>query len=300
MKVRLLGLGAVGAPIAVRLAGVCDFAILLSPDRVARYWKDGCTVNGHRYDFPVTDQDEDDVDLIIVACKNNDLAAALDEIAPHVGADTTIMSLLNGIESENVLASRFGQDRLVWSYITNLSSVRDGRTIDCFSPKGGLIRFNEREGVRTARIDTIAHLFDEAGIWYEVSDDIIHDMWWKFAFNIAVNSLSAVMGLDYARMNRGGAFHRLLRMVWREVRQVAAAEGVVLGERDEEMCLRVLSNMDGPGRTSMLQDVDAGRVTENRFFAGSIGAIARRHGIATPLCDFLYTQVETVEEAHRE
>ena len=54
MKVRLLGLGAVGAPIAVRLAGVCDFAILLSPDRVARYWKDGCTVNGRRYDFPMS------------------------------------------------------------------------------------------------------------------------------------------------------------------------------------------------------------------------------------------------------
>ena len=66
------------------------------------------------------------------------------------------------------------------------------------------------------------------------------------------------------------------------------------------MCLRVLSNMDGPGRTSMLQDVDAGRVTENRFFAGSIVALARRHDIATPLCGFLYTQVETVEEAHRE
>ena len=126
MVVRLLGLGAVGAPLAVRLAPVSSFGILLSQDRVAKYEAEGCTVNGVRYDFPVITEKES-ADLIIIACKNTDLSDALDTIAPHVGENTCLMSLLNGIESERVLSERFSPSNVIYSFITNLSSVREGR-----------------------------------------------------------------------------------------------------------------------------------------------------------------------------
>lgn len=297
MKVRLLGLGAVGAPIAVRLSACCDFAILLTPDRYERYSAEGCTVNGRRYDFPVAEAGEDDVDLIIVACKNNDLSSALDLIGSHTGHDTVLMSLLNGIDSERVLGERFGSEHVIYSFITNLSSVRQGRSIDCFSPRGGLILFNEKDGQPSSRVKRIASLFDRAGIWYEVSDSIIHDIWWKFGFNICINSLSAIMGLDYSQMNGNEAFYRLVRMLWREIRTVAAAEGVCLSADDEQQCLSVIAAMAGPGKTSMLQDVEAGRATENRYFAGCLSSLGKKHSIPTPLSDFLFTEVEAKEHA---
>lgn len=297
-KVRLLGLGAVGAPIAVALEGIGDFAILLDEGRVRRYEEDGCTVNGVRHDFAI-DRTDTPADLVIIACKNNDLAEALDTIAPHVGEETAIMSLLNGIESEEVLASRFGWGHMVHSFITGLSSVREGRSIDCFSPGGGIVVFNERGGGRSGRIDAIAQLFDRAGIRYEIPEDIIHEMWWKFAFNVCINTLSAIMDLDYSQMNGNADFQRLVRMMAKEIAPVARAEGVAFTASDEEKFFRILAQLDGNGRTSMLQDIDAGRETENRFLAQSLTALARRHGIATPCCDFAAAMVEARSHARK-
>ncbi len=296
MVVRLLGLGAVGAPLAVRLAPVSSFGVLLSDDRIGKYEKEGCTVNGVRYDFPVI-REKESADLIIIACKNTDLAAALDTVAPHVGESTLIMSLLNGIESEKVISARFRPSNVIYSFITNLSSVRNGSRIDCFSPRGGLVLFNEKDSVRTERIDRIDELFTCAGIWHDIPHDIMHDMWWKFAFNICVNSLSSVMNLTYSDMNSNQNFHRLVRMLYREIRTVSAAEGIILDDRDEERCFEVLRNMEGPGKTSMLQDIEAHRPTENRYFSLSLSDMGRRHSIATPLCDFLYQLVEAKSNA---
>lgn len=300
MKVRLLGAGAVGCPLAVRLEPVSSFALIMDSGRIGRYRALGCTVNGVRHDFDIAEEDESDTDLIILSCKNTDLSSAMDVVEHHVGSRTVIMSLLNGIESEEILARRFGQDRLVWSFITNLSSVREGRKIDCFSPRGGQIIFNERDSRVTDRIRAIAGLFDRAGIWYEISSDILHDMWWKFAFNIIVNSLSAVMRLDYSQMNDNNAFRRLVRMLYHEIRAVALSEGIRLTVDDEERCFAVLGSMNGRGKTSMLQDVEAGRETENRFFAGSLSALGKKHSLPTPLCDMLYTMVEAASGACRE
>ena len=297
-KVRLLGLGAVGAPIAVALEGICDFAILLDEGRIRRYEEEGRTVNGVRHDFAI-DRTDTPADLVIIACKNNDLAEALDTLAPHVGEETAIMSLLNGIESEEVLASRFGWGHIIHSFITGLSSVREGRSIDCFSPGGGIVVFNERDGGCSGRIDAIAQLFDRAGIRYEIPDDIIHEMWWKFAFNVCINTLSAIMDLDYSQMNGNADFQRLVRMMAREIAPVARAEGVAFTASDEEKFFRILAQLDGNGRTSMLQDIDAGRETENRFLAQSLTALARRHGIVTPCCDFAAAMVEAKSHARK-
>lgn len=299
MKVRLLGLGAVGAPLAVKLAPVCDFAILLDEARQASYRQEGRIVNGKRHDFPIAVDAEDDVDLVILACKNQDLPVAMDVITPHVGHDTVIMSLLNGIDSEERLSARFGREKVVWSFITNLSSVREGSSIDCFSPRGGQVIFNEHDSVISPRIQAIAALFDQAGIWYSVSDDIIHDIWWKWSLNICINSLSAVMHLDYHQMNHSPSFIRAFRMIYHEVRAVAHAEGVALGPEDEERVLRVLARMDGAGRTSMLQDIEAGRETENRFMALHLSTLGKRHAVATPLVDFLGVLVEVSSNAAR-
>lgn len=299
MTVRLLGLGCVGAPLAVRLAPHCDFALILSAERVLPYREQGCIVNGQRYDFPIAEEAEDNVDLIIVACKNTDLAGAIEDLRPHVGPSTVIMSLLNGIDSERKLGEAFGEEKIIYSFITNLSSVRNGRSIDCFTTRGGLIKFNEKDSTRTPRIDRIEELFKESDVWYEVSDNILHDIWWKFSFNICVNSLSAMMDLNYEQMCDNAPFYRAIRMLYHEIRAVSGAEGVALDEKDEEQAFTVLSNMHGVGKTSMHQDVEAGRPTENQYFALSLGNLGRKNGIPTPLCDFVYNLVEAKANALR-
>lgn len=295
MIARLLGLGAVGAPIAVRLAPKCDFAAIATGDRAKRLEAEGVTVNGTTHHFPIDLSTK--ADLVILCCKNGGLNDALDDIAPIVGDGTTIMSLLNGVDSEGIIARRYGEEKVLPAFITSLSSVREGDRIDCFSPRGGNILFGERDGSISERVRKIGALFTEAGVWHTIPDDITHEIWWKFSLNVCVNTISACLGLDYSGMNSNEPFQRAFSMMYREVRAVAALEGVTLTKKDEEKVLEVMRGMDGPGKTSMLQDLEAGRPTENKWFCRSVSAIGARGGVPTPICDYAYNLVEAASRA---
>ncbi len=299
MKVRLLGPGAVGAPLALRLAEVSSFALIADEERCERYRRDGLIINGRKYHFEAESQGDGDSDLIILACKNFSLKSAMAEIESFVGPDSVIMSLLNGVESERMLADKFGPDKVIYSFITSLSSNRDGNEITCFSSEGGLILFNEGSNERTPRIEKIAALFDKAGIRYLIPEDIHHEIWWKFMLNTCFNSLSGVLGTDYDRIVGNEGLFRAARVIASEVQMVARAEGITLSEDDIEKMMGMMSSFRGAGKTSMLQDIEAGRMTENRYFTGTISSLAAKHSLKTPACDFLYNLVEAASYAKK-
>ncbi len=299
MKVRLLGSGAVGAPLALRLSGVSSFALITDEKRRSRYLEDGLIINGKKYCFDVECQGNHDADLIILACKNFSLKEAMDEMESFVGDNTVIISLLNGVESERILSRRFGEDKVIYSFITSLSSNREGNEITCFSSEGGLILFNERDNKVSRRIERIASLFDKAGIRYKIPLDIHHEIWWKFMLNTCFNSLSGVLGTPYDKIVGNEGLFRAARVVASEVQMVARSEGIELSEDDIEKMMAMMSSFSGCGKTSMLQDIEAGRMTENRYFTGTDSALAAKHSLKTPDCDFLYNLVEAASYAQK-
>ena len=291
MIVRLIGCGAVGAVVAEKLDAVSDFALIVDDERRRRY-SDGVYVNSRKHIFKMEgDADAEKADLIIVALKNFNLYSSLDEIAPFVGKNTVIMSLLNGIDAERILSERFGADKVIYSFITDLSSNHNGIETVCFS-NGGNILFGEKNGERSERILRIKELFDNAGQRYEIPDDIIHEKWWKFMLNTCFNTLSAILDADYYSICDNAEFIRAVRIIAKEVQRVASAEGVKITQGDIEEMIRRVCALRDHGRTSMLQDVDAGRETENDYFAGTISRLGRQHDIPTPNIDFLYILLE--------
>lgn len=285
MKVRLIGAGAVGVVVAAKLNDVSDFALIAKGERKEKYDR-GIFLNGRKIDFRVMSPDEaDKADLLIVAVKNFQLEDVLDDIAPFVGDGTSLMSLLNGIDAERILSDRFGPDRVLYSFITDLSSNHSGVETVCFS-NGGTIIFGEKDNSVSTRVHEISRLFEKAGQRFAVPADIMHEKWWKFMLNTCYNTLSAILDADYAAMCDNTSFVRAVRLVAKEVQTVARAEGISITQDDiEEMISRVGALTDH-GKTSMLQDVQASRETENRYFAGSVARLGKKHGIATPFVDF--------------
>ena len=115
--------------------------------------------------------------------------------------------------------------------------------------------------------------------------------------NCCVNAVSSVMDCTFHEMHHNAELHQAFFMIGREVQAVAEKEGVVITEDDILDLERKLNNTNG--KTSLLQDVLAGRQTENEYFCGAVSALGRKHGVPTPCNDFLSKLEEASSYVHR-
>ncbi|MFA6891360.1 MAG: 2-dehydropantoate 2-reductase N-terminal domain-containing protein, partial [Sphaerochaetaceae bacterium] len=154
-KVAVIGTGAVGCLYGAKLLehlGKGHVQAIAEGKRLERYRADGLYLNGKRIDFTFTDH-PDVADLIIVATKNLQLKEAVRAIRAAVGDHTAIMSLLNGTESEEILAKAYGTDKVLYSFAVGLSSMHEGNRIHYDSD--GRIVFGEKDNTVTERVKAI-------------------------------------------------------------------------------------------------------------------------------------------------
>ncbi len=291
MRVGIIGAGAIGLVVANVLAGHADLCFIADKERKDRY-SEGLFYNGKRLQVPVRTPDEAEMmDILIYAVKNFSLPDAIELSRPFAGEKTILLPLLNGIDAEEELGIAFGPEHVLYAFITDISSVHQGMETTCFSGSGNIV-FGEKDNSRTARIDAIASLFDEAGQRYTIPEDIRHEKWWKFTLNTCFNTLSAILDADYAAITGNRDFIRLVRIIAKEIQGIASREGVTISQDDIEEMIRRVTLLRDHGKTSMLQDVLAHRETESRYFAGAVSRLGRKHSIPTPYCDFIQIMLE--------
>jgi 2-dehydropantoate 2-reductase len=293
-KVAVIGTGAVGCLYGAKLLehlGKGHVQAIAEGKRLERYRADGLYLNGKRIDFTFTDH-PDVADLIIVATKNLQLKEAVRAIRAAVGDHTAIMSLLNGTESEEILAKAYGTDKVLYSFAVGLSSMHEGNRIHYDSD--GRIVFGEKDNTVTERIKAIENLFSASHIAYEVPKDIHLELWKKFMLNTAFNTLSAITWSGYGDF-LNPALQELVRMASDEVIRVANAEGIPLTQAMVEDNLQTIIHLNKNGKTSMFQDITAGRTTENDWFCGTVVKLGKKHLIPTPTCETLFLLMKSCE-----
>ncbi len=296
MKVGLVGAGAVGAVIAQRLDTCCDFFLIADRKRCAYYQEEGIYINDERYIFNcLTVEDAISADLIILAVKNYQLPEALDEIAPFVTENTILISLLNGVESEKKIEERFPFAKTLYAFIKGVSSNKEFNCITYFS--SGTVVFGEKDDEKSESVELVRALFEKADINYEIPKNILHEQWWKFMLNCCFNTISAILLTPYSKICTNEPFFRSSRMACSEIVRVANAEGVDLNGDDVNTLIAMMEALTDEGKTSMLQDMEAGRKTENDSFCGTVVKLGKKHRIETPVCSFLYQLLEAASYA---
>ncbi|HML51055.1 MAG TPA: 2-dehydropantoate 2-reductase [Propionicimonas sp.] len=291
MRVRLVGLGAIGAAYGSRLdCDAVDFAVIADTGRAQRYQDRPTWVNGVEQHFRVVPtNDAEPVELIVVSVKAAALADAIGLLRGWVGAGTVILSLLNGIDSERILAEAFPEAFVPLALSVGIDAVRDERQIRYNSL--GRIVFGAADTpneAQAASLTAVSSLFAQVGIDHDLRDDMVHQLWWKFLINVGVNQVSAVLGAPYGAFQTEGAPARAAMLAAQaEVVAVAQAEGVMLTQVDVESWLEVLAALGPDKFTSMAQDTLAGRETEVDIFSGRVCELGRAHGIATPVNELL-------------
>jgi 2-dehydropantoate 2-reductase len=299
-KVFISGLGAIGSAYAAMFYEMepSSVTVIAGQERIQRYRKHGVTLNGKLYPFnfvdPAAVQNPEPAGLILIAVKQHHLLQSIEDICEFVGPETIILSLLNGITSEEIIGRKYGMDKLLYSFVVGTDAVREG-TVTQYS-KIGKIVFGERMNTtHTPKVTTVRELFDRAQIPYQIPENMLRELWWKFMMNVGINQVSAILKAPYGVFQNIGEARELMVMASREVLELSQRIGINLGETDIQKYLQVADTLSPEGKTSMLQDVEAGRKTEVELFAGTVIELGQKYGIATPVNQVLLRMIRTIE-----
>ena len=286
--VALVGLGAIGILYAGQISARDPRCLRIVADaaRLARYRAEPPALNGRRPDlnYATPEKFGPPADLVLVAVKSTGLAAALPVIAPLLGPDTQILPLLNGITAQDVLAEAFGWPRVLYGFVYCSSAMRTGNSV--VQDGGEKIVFGEATNAPPApRVRAVADFFDRLGIRYDVPADMRAAQWKKFILNAGINQAQALLRAPNRELQQNPASLQLARDLMNEAASVGAALGVAGAAEVPAWAETVILGASPNNRTSMLQDVEAGRAPEIDLFAGTICRLGKQHGIPTPAND---------------
>ena len=298
-KIYLTGLGAVGGAYGSKLYEMDPRCIKIIADsqRIGRYLKNGIIINESTYPFEYIRPEEtaDPADLVIVAVKQHHLEQVIKDIRNFINSDTIILSLLNGITSEEILGKEYGMDRMLYSFCVGTDSVREGTKIH-FSSIGKIVFGEKTNYTVTSKVTAVKELFEAAKIPYSIPENMIRELWWKFMVNVGINQISAILRAPYGVFQNVKEAKELMDSASREVIELSVKAGINLCEDDILTFTRILHTLSPDGKTSMLQDIEAGRKTEVEIFAGAVIELGCKYGIATPVNKMLFNMISTLEQ----
>lgn len=294
--VAVLGAGAVGSYVIWGLSGRKDIRLgVIAEGERAERMKKGCLINGTVYHPEVwTPQEARSADLLIVALKYGALPAALEGIRMITGENTIVMSLMNGVDSEELISEKIGASHVLHSLI-KIASHKEGNGY-YFNPETtiGIIFGELTAPYQSERVQAVESLFKDTGLHYRVTEHIREEIWSKFRLNVCNNLPQAILGAGVGCYQDSVHMKQISDGLRRELEAVAAAKGIDVSRADGSSSHG--SAVPPSARYSTLQDLDAGRHTEIDMFSGALVRMGRELGIPTPYNEYTYHMIKALEE----
>ncbi|MBM3647952.1 MAG: 2-dehydropantoate 2-reductase [Alphaproteobacteria bacterium] len=299
MKILILGAGAIGGYVGGRLQqSGADVTFLVRPARQQALQRDGLVIKSKKGDAVLKvksalgGNEGGPYDIVLLTCKAYDLDSALDAIAPAVGAGTTVVPLLNGMNHIDRLVARFGADKVVGGLArVGVALSPDGAVLHT-SPFAA-ISFGERDGSapRPALVALDAAV-KKAGLDGGLHGNIVQDLWDKWIMLCTLAATCCLMrgtSGDILEADEGQAI--VLEAV-DECRKVAAAAGCDPGEKGMANVRSYLTQKGSRFAASMLHDLEKGGMVEADHVVGDMIARAKKAGVATPTLRIAYAHLQ--------
>jgi 2-dehydropantoate 2-reductase len=245
-------------------------------------------------------------DVLIVAVKATALASAAQSARAYVGPGTAIVPMLNGVpwwfvdgmqlksvDPDGSVAEALPFEQIV-GCVVHASSSRAGSTV-VVKHAEKLIIGEPQGGDASERVARLFALFDEAGLRPDLTGNVRRAIWYKLWGNATINPLSALVRASCDRILADPECRAWMLEGMAELAAIGAAVGCPIGESGEDR-MAVTARL-GAFKTSMLQDVEAGKPIELDALLGAPREIARACGIATPALDRLYGVTKLMAES---
>jgi len=310
MKVGIVGAGAIGCWLGARFAAAGhDVSVFARGATLEALREHGLRLTDadETQSYPVTvDSDASafgEQDLVIVAVKAPAMAAVAPAVGAMTGSDTIVIPAMNGVpwwfadglqlaeeptrkvvDPTGAIGANIPASAVVGCVVhASTALVGPGHARRNMSD---VLIFGEPAGKPSERVGTVVKAFESVGLASRASGNIRHDIWYKLWGNMTMNPVSAITGATADRIIDDPDVRSLLMAVMAEAATIGGLIGCPIDEPGENR-IDVTRKL-GAFRTSMLQDVDAGRPIELDALLGAPRAIAGALGVPTPSMNVLY------------
>ena len=304
-KVAIVGCRAMGSVYAALMAdaGHEVHAVTLWPDHAEAMRTQGLRVEGASGDRTVrlasAGTDTNGIgpcDLVVIATKAFDVAAAARSSVKLLGPDTVVQTIQNGLGSPEVAAPVLGKDRLAVGVVGGFGASM--RAPGHAHHNGmEMIRFGAFAGLPTLSLRASARIWESAGFAVSLFDDVTRMAWEKLIMNVAFSGTSCTTGLTIGEVMADPNAWSVAQGCAREAIAVAGAANVRLEVGDPIEHIRKLGGKIPNARPSMLLDYNAGRRGEVDAINGSIPRLGKRYGIPTPVNETVVAIIKARESA---
>lgn len=280
----ILGLGALGGmygEFLSRAIGRDNVYIIGDNERLERYRDKGVYINGKKADFNYA-FDKKELDLLIVATKFHQLENALEAAKDFVGEKTIIISLLNGITSENVIADVIGKGAILYCVAYGMDAQKYGNHIE-FKNYGTLAIGDADNKELSHKVKELKEFFDSINFSYEIPKSMLNKLWSKFMFNVGINQVCAAYNLHYGDVQKEGRYRDIMIGAMKEVIETAVKMDIPLSKDDIEYWLKVTDKLDPESMPSMAQDILNKSKTEVEIFADTVISLSGKYNISVPI-----------------
>lgn len=313
-KIAIVGAGAIGGWLGVHLARLdsgarAQLSVLARGDTLSALQQQGLQLHqgGELHTVPVNASNDAAAlgvqDLVVISVKAPALASVAAQVGPLIGPKTVVLTAMNGVP---------------WWFLQGFGGPVAGRSLGTVDPDGaiaralpashivgcvvhascsvdapGVIRHHfgdglivgEPSGQATARVQALHALLKKAGFNASVSPQIQKDIWYKLWGNMTVNPISAITGATTDRIMDDPLVRQFISSVMLEAKAIGEKIGIPIDQQPEDR--HAVTRKLGAFRTSMLQDVDAGKPVELDALVSAVRELGQLTQVATPFTDAL-------------
>jgi 2-dehydropantoate 2-reductase len=311
MKFLIAGAGAIGAYLGAKVARAgYDVTLFARGPHLKAMQAGGVRVRSAEGDFEARPRivgSLDDAglsDVVFLGVKAHSLTQLAPQLRPVLGPDTTVVSTQNGvpwwffqnfggawdglrlerIDPGGAISSAIEARRVVGSIVYFSAEITEPGVIQ--HGEGNRITMGEPDGTRSDRCRAIAEALVASGLRCPITAHIREEIWVKLLGNASFNPVSALTRATLVQMARDPGVSQVIRAIMREVEAVARRLGMELPVSIEQRIAG--AEKVGEHKTSMLQDLEAGRPMELEALVGAVVELGEKVGVAMPYAQTVY------------
>lgn len=322
MRFAIVGAGAIGAFLGAMLARAGEDVTLVARGAHLRAMQEhGVRVRGEVGEFqvPVTATDDPatvgEVDVLILTLKAHSVPAIAASLRPMIGAHTSVLTAQNGfpwwyfhahgdewegtrlesVDPGGLISANIDASRVIGCVVYPSTSIVEPGVV--WHLEGTRFAIGEPDGSKSERCRRLADSFIKAGLRSPIRTNIRHDIWVKLMGNVAYNPISALTRATLIEIVQCSETRALAVAIMSEAELVAKRLGIEIGVSIEQR-LKGAEEV-GHHKTSMLQDIEAGKPTELEAIVGAVIELGEKLGVALPNTKSVYACVKLLEQQGR-
>lgn len=306
MKIVVYGIGGVGGYFGGKLANAgYNTTFIARGNHLKAIKENGLFVKSIYGDFhtapsyATSDISEiKDPDLVILAIKTWQVEEIAQLLKPVIHNETIILPLQNGVNTPQKLLQTLPAQNILAGLCKIISFIEAPGKIwhKAFHPQ---VIFGELNNRKTARVQNLKNMFDNAGFDNFIPENIQLAQWQKFLFIATISGIGALTRMDIGISRTDKGVRNLMEQTAQEIKTLANAKGIPLTNKDIQNTFTAIDKQAPNTTASMQRDIMEGRPSELEDFNGYIVRESEALGIAAPVNSFIYTCLNPMEKMAR-